>query len=173
MEVVAGKVLGRESTVPRYYYIDNGNVLPEDYWQTDKNIPRVEAYAQDLVDRLPKELQGMTFAMDVVVLKDGSVRLIETNPQGNSGFLANDAKTHKLLEEILFTYPERVKKGEIPLGMSEREQMKYLKAFLEGELGLDLKEHFAHLTFTHDGLLYTAGSFTYKSCEALALPLLK
>ena len=115
----------------------------------------------------------MTFAMDIVVLKDGSLKMIESNPQGNSGFLANDAKAYKLLEEFLLSYPEKVRKGEIDLGMTERQQMAYLDNFLTKELKLDLEEQFGHLKFTPNGLLFTAHTFMDKSCEALALPLLK
>ncbi len=173
VEVVAGKVLGRESTVPRYYYADGLDELPSDYWSRDKNLPKVEKYAQEVVDQLPEHLKGMTFAMDVVVLKDGTTKLIETNPQGNSGFLFLDHRAHKLLEDFLLSYPAALKRGEIDLGMSEADQMRYLKDFLEGELKLDLDEQFPHLKFTAKGLLYVAGQFSDKSCEALAKALLK
>lgn len=173
VEVVAGKVLGRESTVPRYYYGDGTGQLADDYWSKDPNLSKVEKYAQNIVDQLPEHLKGMTFAMDVVVLKDGSLRLIETNPQGNSGFLFLDHRAHKLLEDFLLSYPQKIKKGEIDRGMSEGDQMRYLKDFLEGELKLDLEEQFPHLKFTKKGLLYIANQFSDKSCEALAEALLK
>ncbi len=173
VEVIAGKVLGRESTVPRYYYGDGSDHLPDNYWSQDKNLGRVEKYAQSVVDQLPEHLKGMTFAMDVVILKDGTLKLIETNPQGNSGFLFLDHRAHKLLEEFLLSYPQALKSGEISLGMSEGDQMRYLRDLLQGDLKLDLEEQFPHLKFTPKGLLYTAGEFGDKSCEALAAALLK
>lgn len=173
VEVVAGRVLGRQSTVPRYYYANGVQDLADSYWEGEKNLLVVERYAQQLIDRLPDHLKGMTFAMDVAILKDGSLKLIEANPQGNSGFLFLDHRAHQLLEDFLLSYPELIKRGEIQLGMSEVDQMKYLKDFLEVQLKIDIEEQFPHLRFTPQGLIYTAQEFSDKSCEALASALVR
>gem|GEM_PF-1258172 len=167
VEVISGRVLGDGSTIPRYQYEYPDN----DNWQNDPNIKRVESYAQDALDKLPPELRGMTFGMDVAVLKDGTIKMIESNPQGNSGFLAYDKRSVKALDKFLIKYPEMVKSGKVQLGMEPVNQIKWMKTFIEGELKMDMEVHYPHLTFLNTKVVYTKRYG--RSCRALLLPLLR
>lgn len=166
VEVIAGRVLAKGTTIPRYQYEYPDN---ED-WLKDPNIKRVEEFAQSIVDRLPPELKGMTFGMDIAALEDGSVRMIESNAQGNSGFLAYDVRSVKELDKFLLKYPRLVEEGEISLGMSREDQVKYIHNFIEGELHLDLDTHYPHLVFKNDGVTRFLRLDT--GCTPLMVPLL-
>lgn len=51
-----------------------------------------DTFAQGIVDKLPPEHRNMSFAMDVHPLKDGTFKLMESNPGGQSGFLYPDVE---------------------------------------------------------------------------------
>jgi hypothetical protein len=99
VEVIAGRVLGNGSTLLRYGYNDTSLKERED------EIERVEEFAQNLVHQLPKEARGMPMGMDIGITRDGNLTLIESNPQGNSGFLADDPRSIKVLDKFLLKYP--------------------------------------------------------------------
>ncbi len=166
VEVIAGRVLAKGTTIPRYQY----EYPDSDEWMNDPNIKRVEEFAQSVVDKLPPELKGMTFGMDIAALEDGSVRMIESNAQGNSGFLAYDVRSVKELDKFLLKYPRLVEEGEISLGMSREDQVKYIHKFIEGELNLDLDSHYPHLVFKQDGVTRFLRLDT--GCTPLMIPLL-
>lgn len=166
VEVIAGKVLAKGTTIPRYQY----EYPDSDDWMNDPNIKRVEEFAQSVVDKLPPELRGMTFGMDIAALEDGSVRMIESNAQGNSGFLAYDVRSVKELDKFLLKYPRLVEEGEISLGMSREDQVKYIRKFIESELNLDLDSHYPHLVFKNDGVTRFLRLDT--GCTPLMVPLL-
>lgn len=149
VEVIAGRVLSKGTTIPRYQYEYPDN----DDWMNDPNIKRVEEFAQEVIDRLPEELRGMTFGMDIAVLEDSTVRMIESNAQGNSGFLAYDVRSVKELDKFLLKYPKLVQDGEISLGMTREDQIKFIKQFIEDDLNLDLRTHYPHLIFNPDGVV--------------------
>lgn len=167
VEVISGRVLGNGSTIPRYQY----EYPDDDSWLSDPNIKRVESYAQDALDQLPAELRGMTFGMDIAVLRDGSIKMIESNPQGNSGFLAYDKRSVKALDKFLMSYPQMVKSGEVQLGMEPVNQLRWARTFIEGELKMDVEVHYPHLTFLNNKVVYTKRYG--RSCRALLLPLLR
>lgn len=96
----------------------------------------------------------MSFGMDVVILEGGSLRLIESNPQGNSGFLATDYRSHKLFQDFLNRYPEMLKNGDVSLGMNVDDQLAFLKKLLVRELKMDLDRDFPHLEFHQPGITY-------------------
>ena len=113
----------------------------------------------------------MTFGMDIAVLEDGGIKMIESNPQGNSGFLAYDKRSVKALDKFLLKYPEMVKKGEVPLGMEPQDQVKWIRGFVEGDLEMNLEHHYPHLTFLRTKVVPTKRYG--RSCRALLLPLLR
>jgi len=166
VEVIAGHVLGNGSTIPRYQY----EYPKDDAWLKDPNIQRVEEFAQSTVDRLPENLRGMTLGMDVAVLSDGSIKMIESNPQGNSGFLSNDKRSIKALDKFLKKFPEMVKNNEISLGMKTEEQLNWAHEFIEKELGLDFNLHYPHLNWGDKNIINIKRKTN--SCYTDILPLL-
>ena len=166
VEVIAGRVLAKGTTIPRYQY----EYPDSDEWMNDPNIKKVEKYAQEVIDKLPDDLKGMTFGMDIAALEDGTVRMIESNAQGNSGFLAYDVRSVKELDKFLLKYPRLVREGEISLGMEREKQVKYIKNLIEDELHLDFDKHYPHLVLKKDGLTRFLRLDT--GCTPLMVPLL-
>lgn len=161
VEVIAGKVLADGSTIPRYQY----SYPDSDEYLKDPNIKKVEIFTQQAVDQLPKELRNMTFGMDIALLKDGSIKMIESNPQGNSGFLAYDKRSIKALDKFLQRYPQMVKDGIINQGMTTGRQVSWIRAFVEDELSLVLESEYPHLTFLNNAIVLKGK--TKESCRSL------
>ncbi|MBU6376633.1 MAG: amidoligase family protein, partial [Bdellovibrionales bacterium] len=88
VEVVSGKVLGGGSTVDRFKYmyeIGADGLKMKDYRAPSaEDFKKVEAFAQKAVNRLPPELRGMPYGMDIAILENGKMAMIESNPGGNS-----------------------------------------------------------------------------------------
>ncbi len=125
VEAIAGRILGGESTVPRYQY-----EIPEtDEWRDENEIRRVEGFTQRLLDKLPAELRATPFAFDIAVLEDGSLRMIESNPMSNSGFLIYDKRGVKALNKFLLRLPDLLKRGELSEGLSQSSQIEFVKKF--------------------------------------------
>jgi hypothetical protein len=136
VEVIGGKVLGRGTTIDRYFYMYKykfNGLSMKDYVPPSKSvIAQVENFVQSFVDKLPEELKTMPFGMDIALLEDGSFKMIESNPGGNSNFLFEEEdESVKVLGEYLENYPKLVSQGLIHEGMSAQEQMKYLKSFFK------------------------------------------
>jgi len=167
VEVIGGKVLGNGSTIPRYQY----EYPDSDEWTKDPNIKRVETYTQKAIDQLPDELKGMTFGMDIAVMQDGSIKMIESNPQGNSGFLAYDKRSVKALDKFLMRYPALVKSGEISQGMEPEEQVNWIRKFIEEDLKMSLEKHYPHLSFIKTKAV--SNKNYGRQCKALLLPILR
>ena len=149
VEVIAGKVLSNGSTIPRYQY----SYPDSDEYLNNPNIKRVEAFTQEVIDKLPIELRSMTFGMDIALLKDGSIKMIESNPQGNSGFLAYDKRSIKALDKFLEKYPEMVRSGLVGSGMNPRQQVQWIYGFIENELKLNFEDEYPHLLGFDAGLI--------------------
>jgi len=167
VEVIAGRVLGDSSTIPRYQY----EYPNDDSWLQDPNIKRVEAFTQEVVDSLPPEFRGMTFGMDIAVLKDGSIKMIESNPQGNSGFLAYDKRSVKALDKFLSKYPEMVRQGKVNQGLEPIDQLEWMRKFVETDLKMNLEMSYPHMTFLNNKVVPTKSYG--RSCRALLLPILR
>ena len=136
VEVIAGKVLGEGTTVDRYAYMKRSS---------DSGIPskeisdRVEKFTQQIVDTLPKEFQRMTFAFDIALLEDGSMTMIESNPGGNSGFLAQSQDSIHALNRRLSDLAIEMRESDFNTGLTPRSQMKWLKEKVLS-WGLELSE---------------------------------
>ena len=163
--MVSGRVIGEGSTIPRYQY-----EYPEESGKVDPNIARIEARVQEIMDDLPEELRYMTFGMDIALTKDGQIRMIESNPQGNSGFLAYDKRSVKALDKFLLSYPQLVKDGEVGLGMAPEEQVKWVADFMKS-IGVDFKKDYDHF-YLEDFKIVTKQKYG-KDCRHAALAFLK
>lgn len=126
VEAIAGKVLGGESTIPRYQYETPEN----DDWRKQQEITRVEKYVQNIINQLPQFLRGTPFAFDVAVTSNGDLFLIESNPMSNSGFLIYDKRGIKALNKFLQNFPHFLRKGEVSVGVSGSDQMRFIKGFI-------------------------------------------
>jgi len=79
VHVEGGRVM-HDATTPRYSTLGAA---------FDRNhVHGANTFAQSVVDKLPEEYKNMSFGMDISPLEGGGYRLIESNPTGNSGFLA-------------------------------------------------------------------------------------
>lgn len=86
---------GELSTKELRVHVINGAVFPE---MTNPrfdsmmkltgrhHIRNANTFAQDLVNRLPKEHRNASFAMDIAPVAGGGYKLVESNPSGVSGF---------------------------------------------------------------------------------------
>ncbi|NDD90940.1 hypothetical protein EBZ37_02485, partial [bacterium] len=160
VEVVAGKVLGNGSTVDRFKYmyeIGADGLKMKDYQApSSEDFKKVEAFAQQAIDKLPPQLRGMPYGMDIAILEDGKVAMIESNPGGNSNFLFEEDKASvEALGKFLEKYPDAAKSGEIPKavadGMDPKAQMEYLKKFFS-EHGIDPARQYPGVRFLADRL---------------------
>ncbi len=138
VEVIAGFVLGKGTTLDRYAYLQSEKgemALKRGSFNIslsqDETLTRVENFAQEIIDRLPSNLKTTPFALDVAVLRDGSLTLIESNPGGNSGFLAYEDNSVKVLNDFLKNYPELERTGQVNKGMSDLEQLRFIKNSLK------------------------------------------
>lgn len=157
VEVVAGHVLGNGSTLDRYFYeykYDSSGTKLSGYKAPPKAmVQAVEKYAQDLVNRLPAEFRGMTFGMDIAVLKDGRTIMIESNPGGNSNFLFEEENESVLaLGQFLKKYPRLLKEGKIFLGLEPRAQMAYIDQKFK-EWGIDQETGYPGFEFLEDKIV--------------------
>jgi hypothetical protein len=79
-------------------HVVEGTVLQgatETRWEDTRGVSseaytQVEAFAQRMVSRLPSEMRGMCFGMDVMQTKDGRFMIIELNAGGESQYLYPD-----------------------------------------------------------------------------------
>ena len=100
----------------------------------------------ELLGKLPEQLRVTPFSFDVALLADGSLRMIESNPGGNSGFLGLKGKNIRALNEFLKHYPERLRRGELYEGLSPEEQMNYLVE-LFSKFGIRTEVHYPGIEF--------------------------
>jgi hypothetical protein len=153
VEVIGGKVLGDGSTIDRYAYKVGYNAKKSNVTKAD--IERVEKYVQkEIVDKLPAHLRGTPFAFDIALKKDGSYGMVESNPGSNSNFLYEEdwKPSVKALTEALDEYPDRVKKGKVQPGLSEKEQLTFLKDKF-GSWGVSIKEQYPGFKFNDDSIV--------------------
>lgn len=77
-------------------HVINGQVMPDmtvpRFDQTMKitgrhHLRAANQMASDVMSKLPKHLQGGTYAMDIAPVAGGAMKVIETNPSGVSGLL--------------------------------------------------------------------------------------
>jgi len=154
VEVIGGRVLGGGSTLDRWWYLYHyglDNHKKKDYQAPPQEFfERVEKFAQEMVNQLPPELRGTPFGMDIAVLEDGTVKMIESNPGGNSNFLFEEERESILaLMEYLHSFPSLAKEGKVHLGLSSFDQM----AFLMGRFkkwGVDPGSHYPGMEFLDD-----------------------
>lgn len=79
VHVEGGRVM-HDATTPRYSTLGAA---------FDRNhVHGANTFAQSVVDQLPEEYKNISFGMDISPIEGGGYRLIESNPTGNSGFLA-------------------------------------------------------------------------------------
>jgi len=131
VEGLGGKVLSDGSTLDRWYYTyaygTQGKTLADYVPPPRGMVSKVEAFTQAILDKLPENLRGIPFGFDIAVLKDGSMRMIESNAGGNSNFLFEEEKESvHALEKFLKRYPKLVQQGKVPTGLTLEEQMGYL-----------------------------------------------
>lgn len=147
VEVIAGKVLSNGSTIDRWSYLAGPGISRP---PTTDQLRKVEAFAQSIIHKLPEELRGTPFGMDVALLRDGSVRLIESNPGGNSNFIAEENKESvAALDAFLKTVPKLTKQGQIHTGLSDLAQIRYLRLKF-AKWGIDSSRHYRNMRFLAD-----------------------
>lgn len=151
VEVIGGKVLGQGSTIDRYAYKVGYDRRKSNV--TDEDIRRIEKFTQDVVDKLPAELRGTPFAFDIAMKKDGGFGMVESNPGNNSNFLYEEdwKPSVKALSYELDHYPERFEDNAVHRGLSQEEQMKFLRKKF-GEWGVNVKELYKGFTFADNGV---------------------
>lgn len=125
VEAIGGQVIGGDSTIPRYQY----DIPASEDWRDAEEIKKVEAFVRQTLEKLPLKLRATPFAFDIAVLQDGSLRLIESNPLSNSGFLAFDKRGVKALNKFLIRFPEMLEKGEVSEGYTPVEQKLFIETF--------------------------------------------
>ena len=96
-----------------------------------KDAARAEIWAQSIVDKLPAQYRFMPMALDIAVLKGGGFTLIESNPQGNSGFLIILRKSSRALDRLLKQVPSMQKKKLINWGLTGQEQIQFLESIFK------------------------------------------
>lgn len=149
VEIVAGQVLGGESTLDRFAYeykykINSGKYVAPARWM----FKVAEEFAQKTVDQLPVEFRNMSFGMDVAILKSGQPTMIESNPGGNSNFLFEEEEPSvQLLRRFLDGIPQAVNAKKINLGLSPAEQMQFLERKFR-EWNVRAEEQFPGIRFT-------------------------
>lgn len=88
VEAINGRVLGNGSTVDRYEYLSKDkNPIEVD------EITAVERYVNSVLEKLPAQLRITPYSFDIALLENGEYKIIETNPGGNSGFIASSEKS--------------------------------------------------------------------------------
>ncbi len=148
VEVVAGRVLGNGSTIDRYSY---KNPDTSKLVENPEEALRVEKTVQKFIDQIPWELRGFPMGLDAAVLSDGTIKIIETNPQGNSGFLMYQPESIRALNRFLKSYPQLLAEGRIPTGLTATQQLDFINDFLK-EIGIDPKIHFKELDWWSNGV---------------------
>jgi hypothetical protein len=152
IEIIGGKVIGGESTIDRYQYLAMLTKKGRENYRpiSHEVVIEAEKYAQNIIDQLPNEFKATPFSVDVALLKDGQFALIESNPGGNSNFLYEERpESIKALTEYLKFYHERELRGEVPKGLSDKEQMTYIKRKFK-EWKIDSKAQFPTFKFLAD-----------------------
>ncbi len=154
VEVIDGKVLGSGSTIDRYAYLDRAKLGKKYKAPSEAQVLEAEKWAQKIVNKLPKELRGMPMGMDVAILdnpKNGRrFAIIESNPGGNSGYLFEEENASvRALGKLMKEYPEKVKSGKAYLGMTETEQMDFLKKYFK-KWNIDVEKHYPRMNFLAD-----------------------
>jgi hypothetical protein len=142
--------------VDRYAYL-----LPDEKPGTEKeeqerkkalesSVTKIEAFAQSILDRLPVQMRGMPMGMDLTILADGSMRMIETNAGGNSGFLSDATLSIFALDRFLKRYAkDQMNSSEqeiVDRGLSPEEQMSFIRDFFQRN-GVSVEEQFPHMKF--------------------------
>lgn len=158
VEVINGQVVGGNSTVERYAYVDEN---PKTFWDkqptritTDPEALRakkqVEIFAQNIMSRLPSELRMLSAAMDIAITKEGRLYLIEANAGGNSGYLSFRAASRRAVEKkLLDDFAKSDRPGEQGLRVSE--QVRFIDRFLN-ENKINVTEHYPDFDWTPKGL---------------------
>ncbi len=154
VEVLAGHVLNHGSTIDRYAY--KFDYDPAKSKVSKEEIKAAENYVRELLLKLPNDLKGTPFAFDVALLKDGKFALIEANFGSNSNFLYEEdwKPSIRSLSEFIENYPELERRGLIRHGMSQEEQMKWLKEKFK-EWHIDTKTMYKGFAFTETEVLDT------------------
>lgn len=183
VEVIGGRVLGdgdgrlfmgladqnveKRSTIERYDYA-HSQPLPI----VPAEIALVENEVQKFVEKLPVELRMMPMGIDAAIVLDKSgnqkVMIVETNPQGNSGFLSNDKRGVRALNRYLKRYPALLKSGAVTNGLTDRAQMKFINDFMR-EYRIDPVRDYPPYEFLNDQLIEkrTLQGRRARSCQAL------
>ncbi len=167
VEVQGGKVLSKGSTIDRYAYKKN----PEDKSDiTPEQISGAEAFAQNLIDELPDAMRFLPYGFDVALIENGTWKLIETNPGGNSSFLEENTASIEALDEYLGRYPDLVDRGKIKL-LTPEEQISWLKKEF-ADLRINPVTLYTGMTFTPNDIidpLYPRVALPKTICERLLL----
>jgi hypothetical protein len=92
---VIPKMFGTPASYETRVHVENGRVIPSltlprydplTIFNRDL-LHRSNVFAQGVVDKLPPKDRNMSYAMDVHPLEDGTFKLMESNPGGQSGLL--------------------------------------------------------------------------------------
>ncbi len=145
VEGIAGRVLGKFSTVDRYGHKVWKTEQQQPTFTDPKIIEQVEKYTQALLDRLPPELRGTPFAFDIALLKDGSFTVIESNAGPESGYFSDFRYSVGALSDFLRHFDKLKKEGKVAdRGMSPARMNAYLNGLLT-EWKLDPEAMWPHL----------------------------
>lgn len=156
VEVVGGQVLKGAGTAR------HKAVLQILRW--DKiEIEKAEEFVAEVLKRLPSPLRATPMAMDVAKLENGTYRIIESNPQGNSGLLLFPHASLKL-NFYLAAVPALAKIGEYNLGLQVDEQVKFIQDFIERHR-IDMSEQFPNLKMSESGAEFTTHRRRGSNCE--------
>ena len=168
VEVQGGKVLSKGSTIDRYAYKAAKDPSIKPLKITHEQITGAEAFAQQLIDDLPEALRILPYALDVTLIENGTWKLIETNPGGNSSFLEENEASMAAFDQYLGRYPDLVDAGKIKL-MTPEAQIQWLKKEF-ADLKIDAVKLFPDMTFTHNDIIdpaYPRVSLPKTVCERL------
>jgi len=159
VEMVEGKLLSSHSTIDRYFQKKNFSekVKSGARWltDTDPDAKLIRKTVEAWFENLPEHFRNIPYGLDIALTEENgvkAVRMIETNPGGNSGFLHKWTSSSRALNRYLKDYVKRAEQGKAYLGLTGTEQMQLLNSEIK-VLGLQSQRHFPGMYFLKDEIV--------------------